>query len=44
MQSFDELEVKSEFSIASNETEMNSDENIFYFKIEEAEYYHENFS
>jgi len=40
----DHLETKSEFSVATNETEMYIDENILDFKIEEASFFVDNFN
>lgn len=38
------MEVHSEFSVATNETEIRADENILDFKLEDAEYHFDNFS
>jgi hypothetical protein len=39
----DHFETKSEFSVATNETEINMDENILDFKIEDANFFVDNF-
>ena len=42
-ENLDHLEVMSEFSTASNETEIRTDENILDFKVEDAEFYYDHF-
>ena len=42
-ENLDHLEVQSEFSTASNETEIRTDENILDFKVEDAEFYYDHF-
>lgn len=40
----DDIDNKSEFSVATNETEMQMDENILDFKIEDASFFVDNFN